>query len=524
MDIAALLSPVTDRFRSLVTDVRGSVAMTFAIAAIPIVAFVGCAVDFSRANATKAHLQGALDSVALMLAKEAATDSADQLQANATKYFTAIFTRPEATDAAITASYASTGGSQLTLTATANEPTVFMGVFGKTSVQLSATSTTKWGNTRLRVALVLDNTGSMADNGKMTALQSATKNLLTQLQSAASTNGDVYVSIVPFVKDVNMGASNYNGSWIDWTDWEAAPSGSTPSSSTGPGDSCPYNWTNGYTCLNAPNGSQTSFVPSAGTYAGYICPSTGRGCYNSVTVNNVIATGNRASCGTTSNCSCSGSGNNKVCTQTYYTHTWIPNDHSTWNGCVVDRGDSSGPNSGNYDTNVVSPTTSIKATLYSAEQYSSCPQAAMGLSYDWSSMSSLVDNMSPAGNTNQAIGLQIGWMTLAGGGPFVAPAMDPNYTYNQIIILLTDGLNTQDRWYTSQSSIDARETITCSNIKSAGITLYTIQVNTGGDPTSTLLQNCATDSSKFFLLTSASDIVTTFNTIGTNLSRLYLSR
>src|SRR5690242_13045771 len=144
----------------------------------------------------------------------------------------------------------------------------------------------------------------------------------------------------------------------------------------------------------------------------------------------------------------------------------------------------------------------------------------MGLSYDWSSMSSLVDNMSPAGNTNQAIGLQIGWMTLAGGGPFVAPAMDPNYTYNQIIILLTDGLNTQDRWYTSQSSIDARETITCSNIKSAGITLYTIQVNTGGDPTSTLLQNCATDFSKFFLLTSASDIVTTFNTIGTNLSRL----
>ena len=32
---------------------------------------------------------------------------------------------------------------------------------------------------------------------------------------------------------------------------------------------------------------------------------------------------------------------------------------------------------------------------------------------------------------------------------------------------------------------------TCNNIKAAGITLYTIQVNTGGEPTSTLLQNCA---------------------------------
>ena len=524
MDITFFVRDCLSRCRSLTTDVRGSVAMTFGLAAIPIVALVGVAVDYSRANSTKAHLQGALDSVALMLAKEATNDTADQLQANATKYFNALFNRPEATDAAITASYTSSLGSQLTVVATANETTVFMGVFGKSTIPLSVTSTTKWGNSRLRVALVLDNTGSMADNGKMTALKSATKNLLAQLQSAATTNGDVYVSIVPFVKDVNMGSSSYNSSWIDWTDWEAAPSGSTPNSSTGPGAACPYGWASGYTCLNAPNGSQTSYVPSAGTYAGYICPSTARGCYNSVTVNNVIATGNRASCGTTSNCSCSGSGSNKVCTQTYYNHTWIPNDHSTWNGCVVDRGDSSGPNSGNYDTNVVSPMTSVKATLYAAEQYSSCPQAAMGLSYDWASMSSLVDNMSPAGNTNQAIGLQVGWMTIAGGGPFVAPAKDSNYTYNEIMILLTDGLNTQDRWYTSQSSIDARETITCSNIKAAGITLYTIQVDTNGDPTSTLLQNCASDASKFFLLTSASDIVTTFNTIGTNLNRLYLAR
>ena len=45
-------------------------------------------------------------------------------------------------------------------------------------------STSNWGNTRLRVALVLDNTGSMADDGKMTALKTATNNLLTQLKSA----------------------------------------------------------------------------------------------------------------------------------------------------------------------------------------------------------------------------------------------------------------------------------------------------------------------------------------------------
>ncbi len=116
--------------------------------------------------------------------------------------------------------------------------------------------------------------------------------------------------------------------------------------------------------------------------------------------------------------------------------------------------------------------------------------------------------------------------------------MDPNYTYSKIIILLTDGLNTQDRWYGNGSSvgtsddakIDARQQLTCDHINAAGITLYTIQVNTGGDPTSTLLQNCAgrpgmyPDSDKFFLLTSASQIITTFTKIGTNLTQLRVAR
>jgi len=102
--------------------------------------------------------------------------------------------------------------------------------------------------------------------------------------------------------------------------------------------------------------------------------------------------------------------------------------------------------------------------------------------------------------------------------------MDSNYKYTQVIILLTDGLNTQNRWYTSQNSIDNRQSMTCANIKTAGLTLYTIQVNTGGDPTSTLLQNCASNASKFFLLTSADQIITTFKAIGTTLSKLHIAK
>ena len=146
----------------------------------------------------------------------------------------------------------------------------------------------------------------------------------------------------------------------------------------------------------------------------------------------------------------------------------------------------------------------------------------MGLSNDWTTLSSKINAMQPDGNTNQAIGLQMGWQSLT-AAPFTVPAMDPNYKYSQVIILLTDGLNTQDRWYTTASSIDARQQKTCDNIKAAGITIYTVQVNTGGDPTSTLLQNCASDASKFFLLTSSAQIVTTFDQIGTALSNLRLA-
>jgi len=88
-----------------------------------------------------------------------------------------------------------------------------------TTIHIASSATIAWGNTRLRLALVLDNTGSMANNGKMSALKIATENLLTQLQNATVNNGDVYVSIVPFVKDVNAGSANYNASWIDWADW-----------------------------------------------------------------------------------------------------------------------------------------------------------------------------------------------------------------------------------------------------------------------------------------------------------------
>ncbi|MGI8526516.1 MAG: hypothetical protein ACR2K5_10150 [Pseudolabrys sp.] len=49
-------------------------------------------------------------------------------------------------------------------------------------------------------------------------------------------------------------------------------------------------------------------------------------------------------------------------------------------------------------------------------------------------------------------------------------------------------------------------------------------MNTDGDPTSALLKNCASTPEDFYLLTSPDQIIGVFNTIGTYLSKLFISQ
>ena len=427
---------------------RGNVAITFGIAAIPTFGLMGAALDYTRANSVKAAMQASLDATALMLAKVAPGLSQSDLQQKATDYFNANFNRPGTQNVTVTPNY-DTNTSTVTVTATGSVPSTLLHVIGINQLDVNTMSSVTWGNTRLRVALVLDNTGSMASSGKITALKTAAQNLLTQLKSAANRNGDVYVSIIPFSKDVNVDPVNYTQSWVRWDLWDAV---------------------NG-SCQHKAYTDQAS------------CTSNGK--------------------------------------------KWNPDDHNTWTGCVTDR-DQNASGAG-WDTTNTPPSTATSGTLFPAEQYGQCPVAMMGLTYDWTSLGNKIDSMQPNGMTNQAIGLQWGWQSLT-SAPFTVPPMDTSYKYQQVIILLTDGLNTQDRWYSDQPSIDGRERITCDNINAAGITLYAIQVNTSGDPTSTLLQNCAgspgtyPDPNKFFLLTTANEIVTVFKQIGTAITQLHVAR
>ncbi len=437
----------------------GNIAVLFAIAAVPIIAFVGAAIDYTRANSARSSMQAALDSTALMLGKDLTdgTITPAQVSAKATAYFNALYTNTDAKSVVVGATYtAATGsGSTVLLSGSGIINTDFMRVAGFPTLGFDTTSTAGWGNVRMRVAMVLDNTGSMAQDGKMPALQTAAKALIDQLSALVKNPGDVYISVVPFAKDVNFGTSYANQTYMDWSSWDTT------------------------------NGTLGSCSKS--TY--------------------------------TSKSTCES--NSKV---------WTP-DHSKWTGCVTDRTQdydiqNTAPTAGNAPTMVVPEEYVSGSTKYCKTGSSTYLEPVVPLTTDWAGLKAAIGSMMPTGNTNQSIGLAWGWLTLGAGAPFNAAAKDPNYTYKEAIILLSDGLNTQNRWSSNAAQIDARQALLCANAKKANITIYTIQLNTGtpGDPTSTVLQNCASGVDKFYLVKSANQTLTVFNSIGTSLSKLRVTK
>jgi Flp pilus assembly protein TadG len=637
---------------------EGNIAVLFAIALVPIIGLVGAAIDYSRAVKARTSMQTALDSTALMLSKDLTqgTITSANINTTAQQYFDALFTDknslPTVTVSAVYTAATSSTAATVVITANSSIQTQFIRVLSRMlsnantydSMALSTTSTTTWGNVKMRVALALDNTGSMAQDGKITALRNAVAGsggLIDQLSALSKNNGDVYISVIPFAKTVNVGSSNSGQSWIDWTDWLNPPT-TQPNNGTyqatlpinwhavGPGAKCPFtnsvgntNGTanGGFVCKSSPTASNSSTVSTiqsttitvnGASLQNPICPTVDayshtqyNGCWSSepTGLQEIFCSGSgNCSCpknssgNNVSGCTCTGSGSSRSCTGYTYVHNWTqpgPNDTthntsqprvsaavgfkdnthtpntahvwtptattvandwqqastnptSTWTGCVADR---TQPN----DATGVLPSSSDVTTLFPANEYyenstAYCSSSAstqlepiIPLSYDWSSLKTAVNAMQPTGGTDQAIGLAWAWQSLLVGGPLNTPTEDANTTYNRVIILLSDGLNTEDRWPeygngSSQASgnpIDARQALMCSNLKAARdskgnamYTIYTIQVNTSSpaDPTSTVLQNCASSADKFYMLTSSTQIVTTFNTIGTALSKLRVSQ
>lgn len=433
------LAKFNDRLAAFPKDTGGNAMMLFGLALIPLIALVGSASDYSRAATARTEMQVAVDSTALMLAREAQGLSAGQIQAKADKYFRALYTRADVDNVKLTATYTVTKGARVALTTSGHLNTYFMGVVGVDDMNIHAAGTSVWGMNRLRVSMALDNSGSMSGN-KMTQLKAGAKKLVDQLQSVVNVPEDVYIAVVPFSATVNVGDLKSGqllgpaspSLWTRWDDYGACSSSSYYSKSA--------------------------------------CQSAGR--------------------------------------------TWTAaTNYSAWPGCVGDR---MSPN----DANAVPAVTAVADTLYFPNKYGSCNVGLMTLSNDFDKLKKKIDSMTATGNTNQAIGLQWAMTTLWGAAPATAPGRDNSYDYTDVIILMTDGDNTQSRTSNSQGTIDNRTSAGCTEAKAKNAQVYTIEVDVGGGSQNAMLKKCATDAAHYFYITDAAQLVTAFEQIAREISKL----
>jgi Flp pilus assembly protein TadG len=411
-------------------DARGNVAIMFALATLPLVAFSGAALDYSRASNVKTELQSAVDATVLALSREPTTEASDAFNTKARAFFDMNF-KP-GVPSTVTTFSPNRVQNKFHLYVKVSVKTTLLNTVGFTSLDIATQGDAMFGSKNLEVVMALDNTGSMNDSGKIAALRTAATNLVNTVSAAATSYNTVKIGMVPFATRVKVDPATYKtASWIDFT-------------------------------------------------------------------------------GTTTNC-----------TQSFNWSTWSyvttcsPINKNTWTGCIQDR---ASPLDVSDDA-----VTAATSTMYPATPTCNSQEGGLStvvpLTDNYAGLKTAISGMTAGGNTNVTIGVAWAMALLSKQAPFTegAPASDLNTA--KFMIVLTDGDNTQNAVTSNQSSIDARTTLACTNAK-AMATVYTIRVIDGN---ASLLRNCATDPSKYYEVSSASQLDPVFQAIAAQITSLRLT-
>jgi len=162
-----------------------------------------------------------------------------------------------------------------------------------------------------------------------------------------------------------------------------------------------------------------------------------------------------------------------------------------------------------------------------------------------------INAMVAQGATGVNEGAAWGWRTLSPGQPFTEGRPYNTKNNTKVLVLMTDGQNTYypnskflKSWYdvygyvdrnhmgsTSTNSstltqiMDQRTLQICSNIKAAGIVIYTVAFQIPGDEAGalTLLNSCASDKDKYFAPGTDAELLAAFNAIGQDITELRVS-
>jgi Flp pilus assembly protein TadG len=225
----------------------GNVAITFALAIVPLLLAGGMAIDYVRATNAQSMLQAAVDSAVLAAGASHKVNAADieklvQDYLAGNRYDLQL----KSTDPIIVLKGGASG--DYSVSASGKLDTAFMSLAGYATMDVGATAgiVRGSGEAPLEVALVLDTTGSMSGS-KIDTLKIAAKNLADSVFDSVK---DAKIGIVPFSYYVNVGVSHRHDSWMlvpaDYTDppacYDTFPyrSGCTTNHGTCYSDGLPY--------------------------------------------------------------------------------------------------------------------------------------------------------------------------------------------------------------------------------------------------------------------------------------------
>ncbi|RLQ89060.1 VWA domain-containing protein [Notoacmeibacter ruber] len=197
----------------------------------------------------------------------------------------------------------------------------------------------------------------------------------------------------------------------------------------------------------------------------------------------------------------------------------------TYDGCYTDRAQP-------YDiTGYTMPNPNTETKLRRAQCANDSLSYTAGLTNQHHTVKSTIDGMTPAGWTNITIGMAWGMEALSQTPPLTG-ARSSNTT-RKIIVLMTDGENTQNywknvnvrmgnRWVVSQTvlnSINARTLAACQTAKDQGVEIYTVNLV---DADSSLLSQCATDPANA-LTAIRGGLEDAFKDVANQIKRTYLA-
>jgi Flp pilus assembly protein TadG len=200
--------------KSFFGDVYGNISIMMAVAAVPLLAAAGAAIDMVHANNAQTALQSAVDAAALAGGTSGLTSHAD-LSALVNKFLA----ENNANLSIGTADTIDFGTTPVTnnfyIRVNGKIKTDFMSLVGIPTMSLGAYTEVEKGGRALELALVLDNTGSMNSEGRLAALKVSSKKLVDTIMTTKPAGAYVKIGIVPFSNYVNVGLGNRNKSWID---------------------------------------------------------------------------------------------------------------------------------------------------------------------------------------------------------------------------------------------------------------------------------------------------------------------